>query len=88
MTKLMMPRKRYFAFLSFINVVITEMERYNQVLDTWTHAREAITGKMMEAMEHDYREDTRDGYVNPVFLMAHPVLVVIEQIRNSLVCVV
>jgi DNA-directed RNA polymerase subunit beta' len=51
--------------------VITEMERYNQVLDTWTHAREAITGKMMEAMEHDYREDTREGYVNPVYLMAH-----------------
>ena len=51
--------------------VITEMERYNQVLDTWTHAREAITSKMMEAMEHDYREETRDGYVNPVYLMAH-----------------
>ena len=51
--------------------VITEMERYNQVLDTWTHAREEITSKMMEAMEHDYREEEREGYVNPVFLMAH-----------------
>jgi DNA-directed RNA polymerase subunit beta' len=25
--------------------VITEQERYNQVLDTWTHAREQITAK-------------------------------------------
>jgi DNA-directed RNA polymerase subunit beta' len=49
--------------------VITEKERYNQVLDVWTHAREAITAEMMEAMKSDYRGNT--GYVNPVFLMAH-----------------
>ncbi len=49
--------------------VITEMERYNQVLDTWTHARERITSEMMAAMETDDRGGT--GYVNPVFLMAH-----------------
>ncbi len=48
--------------------VITETERYNQVLDTWTHAREAITGEMMAAMEADDRGGF--GYVNPVFLMA------------------
>ncbi len=46
---------------------ITDKERYNQVLDVWTHAREAITGEMMTAMENDYRGG---GYVNPVFLMA------------------
>jgi DNA-directed RNA polymerase subunit beta' len=49
--------------------VITEMERYNQVLDTWTHAREQITTEMMQAMERDYRGGT--GYVNPVYLMAN-----------------
>src|SRR5688572_22025336 len=49
--------------------VITDQERYNQVLDTWTHAREQITGEMMTAMEHDDRGG--HGYVNPVFLMAH-----------------
>src|SRR5438093_5414115 len=48
--------------------VITEKERYNQVLDTWTHAREAITGEMREAMRGDVRGDS--GYVNPVYLMA------------------
>jgi DNA-directed RNA polymerase subunit beta' len=48
--------------------VITEMERYNQVLDTWTHAREQITEAMMEAMKKDVHGG--DNYVNPVFLMA------------------
>src|SRR6185295_8018994 len=48
--------------------VITEKERYTQVLDTWTHAREAITGEMREAMRGDVRGDS--GYVNPVYLMA------------------
>ncbi len=48
--------------------VITEKERYNQVLDTWTHAREAITGEMREAMRTDDRGG--NGYVNPVYLMA------------------
>ncbi|MEM8680384.1 MAG: DNA-directed RNA polymerase subunit beta', partial [Planctomycetota bacterium] len=48
--------------------VITDVERYNQVLDAWTHAREQITAEMMTAMEHDERPG---GYVNPVYLMAH-----------------
>ncbi len=49
--------------------VITEQERYNKVLDTWTHARESITKEMMEAMRKDDRGGM--GYVNPVYLMAH-----------------
>ncbi len=48
--------------------IITEGERYNQVLDSWTHAREQITTEMMAALESDYRTG---GYVNPIFLMAH-----------------
>ncbi|HEY3395176.1 MAG TPA: DNA-directed RNA polymerase subunit beta' [Lacipirellulaceae bacterium] len=48
--------------------IITEGERYNQVLDAWTHAREQITTEMMNALENDFR---KDGYVNPIFLMAH-----------------
>jgi len=48
--------------------VITEVERYNQVLDAWTHAREQITAEMMTALENDFRTD---NYVNPIFLMAH-----------------
>ena len=48
--------------------VITNQERYNQVLDAWTHAREQITKSMMVVLEND----TRDGiYVNPIYLMAH-----------------
>jgi len=48
--------------------IITNQERYNKVLDEWTHAREEITDSMMHEMEHDYRED--GAYVNPVYLMA------------------
>ncbi len=48
--------------------VITEVERYNQVLDAWTHAREQITEEMMTGLKNDFR---KDGYVNPVYLMAH-----------------
>ena len=35
--------------------IITEGERYNQVLDAWTHAREQITTEMMQELENDYR---------------------------------
>ena len=48
--------------------IITEGERYNQVLDAWTHAREQITTEMMAALQTDYRGN---GYVNPIYLMAH-----------------
>ncbi|MBN2293704.1 MAG: DNA-directed RNA polymerase subunit beta' [Pirellulales bacterium] len=48
--------------------VITEGERYNQVLDAWTHARERITSEMMSVLENDRRWP---GYINPIFLMAH-----------------
>jgi len=49
--------------------IITNQERYNQVLDTWTHARELITKSMMHELEHDYRDSGH--YVNPLFLMAN-----------------
>jgi DNA-directed RNA polymerase subunit beta' len=48
--------------------VITEVERYNQVLDAWTHAREQITAEMMAGLQADFRTG---GYVNPIFLMAN-----------------
>jgi DNA-directed RNA polymerase subunit beta' len=49
--------------------VITDQERYNQVIETWTHAREQITEAMMHELENDFREGGH--YVNPIFLMAH-----------------
>src|SRR5690606_2576708 len=48
--------------------IITDMERYNQVLDTWTHAREQITEEMMSQLKNDRR---KPGYVSPIYLMAH-----------------
>jgi DNA-directed RNA polymerase subunit beta' len=47
--------------------LITEGERYLEVIDAWTHARE----KIGEDMLSELRNDTRDGkpYVNPIFCM-------------------
>jgi DNA-directed RNA polymerase subunit beta' len=48
--------------------VITDVERYNKVIDAWTHVREEITSAMMHDLEHD----RRDGkpYLNPIYLMS------------------
>ena len=53
--------------------VITDGERYNQVLDAWTHARERITVEMMAELEQDTdaKDNRRSGYVNPIHLMAN-----------------
>jgi len=53
---------------NFQSGVLTEGERYNQVIDAWTHARVAVTNAMMQGLS----EDTRDGkpYLNPIFLMS------------------
>jgi DNA-directed RNA polymerase subunit beta' len=49
--------------------IITEIERYNKVIDTWMDARDKITKQMMA----DLANDRRDGkpYLNPIYLMAH-----------------
>jgi DNA-directed RNA polymerase subunit beta' len=49
--------------------VLTEGERYNQVVDAWTHARVAVTSEMMRG----FKEDTKDDgswYLNPIYLMS------------------
>jgi len=49
--------------------VLTEGERYNQVIDAWTHARVAVTSEMMRGLKEDRRPDgTR--YLNPIYLMS------------------
>jgi len=53
---------------NYLKGVMTALERYNQVLDAWTAAREAITKDMLAAMETDQHRG--NWYVNPVFLMA------------------
>jgi DNA-directed RNA polymerase subunit beta' len=49
--------------------IITDIERYNKVIDLWTHARDQITRQMMQDLQHDVREGK--PYLNPIFLMAH-----------------
>ena len=45
--------------------IITDGERYNKIVDIWTHATDEISGVMFRAME--YNEGRGD--VNPVFMM-------------------
>ncbi len=59
--------------------IITARERYNQLLDIWSHCREQVTKKLVETLKNDRRDD--DGnelpvddkkarfYLNPVYLM-------------------
>jgi DNA-directed RNA polymerase subunit beta' len=59
---------------------ITERERYNQLLDLWTHCREEVTKELLNELKNDRRDadgklvplDSTEGqrYLNPVWLMS------------------
>jgi DNA-directed RNA polymerase subunit beta' len=53
------------------NGVITESERYNKIIDIWTHVTERISDVMFDAMEADERKIFKAGEsrFNTVFLM-------------------
>ncbi len=49
--------------------VLTERERYNQVIDAWTNARVAVTNEMIRGLREDTTEEGRP-YLNPIYLMS------------------
>jgi DNA-directed RNA polymerase subunit beta' len=49
--------------------VLTEGERYNQVIDAWTNARVAVTNEMMKGLKEDRKEDG-SAYLNPIYMMS------------------
>jgi len=49
--------------------VLTEGERYNQVIDAWTSARVAVTNEMMRGLKEDTKDDGTP-YLNPIYLMS------------------
>jgi DNA-directed RNA polymerase subunit beta' len=49
--------------------VLTEGERYNQVIDAWTNARVAVTNEMMRGLKEDKKEDG-SAYLNPIYMMS------------------
>jgi len=59
---------------------LTERERYNQLLDLWTHCREEVTKELLKELKTDRRDenglpipsDSPNGklYLNPVWLMS------------------
>jgi DNA-directed RNA polymerase subunit beta' len=48
--------------------ILTEGERYNQIIDAWTHARVSVTNEMMRGLREDRTADGKP-YLNPIFLM-------------------
>jgi DNA-directed RNA polymerase subunit beta' len=56
-------------FKNYNSGVLTEGERYNQIIDAWTNARVAVTNEMMHGLKGDTSEDGRP-YLNPIFLMS------------------
>ena len=48
----------------FDRQILTEGERYNKVIDVWTHATNDVASKMMDAMQ------SSDQGFNPVYMMA------------------
>jgi DNA-directed RNA polymerase subunit beta' len=59
--------------------IITARERYNQLLDIWSHCREQLQGKLISTLKSDRRDsmgqEVAEGskearaYLNPVYLM-------------------
>ncbi len=49
--------------------VLTERERYNQVIDAWTNARVAVTNEMIRGLREDKKPDGTP-YLNPIYLMS------------------
>jgi len=65
---------------NFDRGIITERERYNQLLDIWSHCREELTVTLVETLKNDRRfEDGSEAsitekegkkFLNPVYLMS------------------
>ncbi|HBP19862.1 MAG TPA: DNA-directed RNA polymerase subunit beta' [Planctomycetes bacterium] len=46
---------------------ITELERYNQIIDRWTEATDNVGHAMMKGLANDQRDGKR--YLNPIYMM-------------------
>ncbi|MAY74410.1 MAG: DNA-directed RNA polymerase subunit beta' [Phycisphaerae bacterium] len=65
---------------NYENGIVTERERYNQLLDIWSHCNEELTKALVETLKHDRRfEDGAEAdiekaegtrYMNPVYMMS------------------
>jgi len=65
---------------AFQQGALTRLERYNQIIDIWIHARELVTAAMMSELKADYRDEDDNyrspgdkgakQYLNPIYLMS------------------
>jgi DNA-directed RNA polymerase subunit beta' len=64
---------------AFKEGTLTRLERYNQIIDVWIHARELVTQAMMTELRQDFRDSRNnykapgdkdaEPYLNPIYLM-------------------
>jgi len=64
---------------AFAEGTLTRLERYNQIIDVWIHARELVTASMMRELREDFRGPVGEyktgddkgsvAYLNPIYLM-------------------
>jgi len=65
---------------AFTQGTLTRLERYNQIIDVWIHARELVTQAMMIELRDDHRAPDgsyrapgaagAEPYLNPIYLMS------------------
>ncbi|NQV32978.1 MAG: DNA-directed RNA polymerase subunit beta', partial [Phycisphaeraceae bacterium] len=56
-------------YRSYNDGVLTERERYNQVIDAWTTARVDVTNEMLRGLKEDTNDDGTP-FLNPIYLMS------------------
>jgi len=49
--------------------VITDGERYNLVIERWTHAKDIVTDELMAELKTDCSEIEGEDYLNPIYAM-------------------
>ncbi len=54
----------------YLDGIITDGERYNKVVDIWSHTTEQISEEMFTELKGEDKEQKQMGEFNPIFMMA------------------
>ncbi len=54
----------------YLDGIITDGERYNKVVDIWSHVTEQVAEEMFVNLKSDDRDKKQSGEFNPIFMMA------------------
>jgi DNA-directed RNA polymerase subunit beta' len=54
----------------YLDGIITDGERYNKVVDIWSHTTEQISDEMFAELRGEEKDKKQSGEFNPIFMMA------------------